>query len=403
MIGRPPRSEPAGAGCPFRVAPAIIHPMCRTAFAGLALALIVHATPGAEPDPDQPSTAVRAEPVTYDVDFRVIITAPQGTRKLRVWVPVPPSDHGQQVEPGAFATFPTEVKPAVHAEPVFGNRFAYFEFDAPQGAQVIAHTFRATVWEERWGVDPAKVTRPERWPAGFDPYRRGERLVLVDDRVRKLAGDLAGGRPNPAAELDAILSWAHDNLTYDHSNTSLVASTDHALTRKRGDCSDYHGLCASLGRALGLPTRVAYGYHLFPKNLPAHCKLEAFLPPYGWVSFDVSETQRLVRAIEANPDLPAAEKAALAKAAVARLRAGFRDNTWLVHSKGTDYDLAPKASRKVPLVATIYAEADGQPLPPPDPADPTKREFAWMTAHKYTPDRVVPYPFRDWTTLAPKK
>ena len=164
-------------------------------------------------------------------------------------------------------------------------------------------------------------------------------------------------------------------------------------------------MCQSSGGSLGLPTRVVYGLHLFPKNLPCHCKLEAFLPPYGWVSFDVSETQRLVKAIEAAPDLKAEEKKALAKAAAERLRSGFRDNTWLMHSKGTDYDLAPKASQKVPLVVTIYAEADGKPLPVPDPADKTKREFAWMTAHKYTADRPVTYPFRDCTEdrLAPKK
>jgi transglutaminase-like putative cysteine protease len=295
------------------------------------------------------------------------------------------------------------VKPTTHTEDVFGNTFAYFEFDNPQGAQIITHSFRATVWEQRWGVDPTKVTRVEKWPARFDPFRRSEARVIVDEKFKKLADQIASGKPTPAAELDAILDWVHDNLTYDHTNASLVASSEHALEKKRGDCSDYHGLCASLGRSLGLPTRVAYGLHLFPKNLPCHCKLEAFLPPYGWVSFDVSETQRLIKAIEAAPDLKPNEKAQLARAAAERLRAGYRDNTWLLHSKGTDYDLAPKAAQKVPLVATIYAEADGKALPPPDPADPTKREFAWMTAHKFTPDREVSYPFRDWKTLAPKK
>lgn len=373
-----------------------------TALAVFALAVGPVVLWAADPDPAQPYTAVRSEPVAYDIDFRVIVTALQNTKKLRVWVPVPQSDRGQEVKPGAFTTFPADVVPSLHTEPVFGNTFAYFEFDNPQGAQIIGHAFKATVWELNWNVDPAKVERVEKWPDAFTPYRRGESRVVVNDTVKKLAGEIAGGRPNPAAELDAILAWAHDNLTYDHTTTSLVASAEHALAKKRGDCSDYHGLCASLSRALGLPTRVTYGLHLFPKNLPVHCKLEAYLPPYGWVSFDVSETQRLVRAIEAAADLKPDEKAALARAAAARLRAGFRDNTWLVHSKGTDYDLAPKASRKVPLVATIYAEADGQPLPMPDPADVTKREFAWMTAHKYTADRAVPYPFRDWKTLARK-
>ena len=361
------------------------------------------AAPAAPPSPDQPYTAARSAPVAYDVDFRAVVTAPQGTKTLRVWVPVSPTDRGQEVTGGTFTTVPAEVKAALHTEPVFGNTFAYFEFAAPQGAQVIAHRFRATVWELRWGVDPGKVVRPDRWPAAFDPYRRAERLVIVDDRVRALARELAAGRTGPAAELAAVMGWAADNLTYDHSATSLAASTDHALTRRRGDCSDYHGLCASLGRALGVPTRVVYGLHLFPKNYPAHCKLEAFLPPYGWVSFDVSETQRLVAAVRASPALADDRKAALAAAAVARLRAGFRDNTWLLHSRGTDYDLAPRAAGRVPLVATIHAEADGVALPTPDAADPTRREFGWMTAHRYTPDRAVPYPFRDWTTLDPRR
>ncbi|VTR95031.1 Uncharacterized protein OS=Blastopirellula marina DSM 3645 GN=DSM3645_09212 PE=4 SV=1: Transglut_core [Gemmata massiliana] len=378
--------------------------MLRATCAVVVLAALLPAfARAANPDPNQPSTATRLNPVTYDIDFRVIVTAPQGTKVLRVWVPVPLSDQGQEVKPGTFATFPVEVKPTTHTESVFGNTFAYFEFPNPQGAQIISHTFRATVWEQRWDVDPVKVTRVEKWPAVFDPYRRSESRVVVDDRFKKLAGQIAGDKPNPLAELNEIMAWATDNLTYDHSNTSLVASSEHALVKKRGDCSDYHGLCASLGRSLGLPTRVCYGLHLFPKNLPCHCKLEAFLPPYGWVSFDVSETQRLIKALESNADLKPGEKAALVKAAVDRLRKGFRDNTWLLHSKGTDYDLAPKASQKVPLVASIYAEADGKLLPLPDPADPTKREFAWMTAHKYTADRVAPYPFRDWKTLAPQK
>lgn len=75
----------------------------------------------------------------------------------------------------------------------------------------------------------------------------------------------------------------------------------------------------------------------------------------------------------------------------------------VAHSKGTDYNLAPKAAQKVPLVASIYAEADGNALPAPDPADVTKREFAWMTAHKYTSDCAVCYPFRDWKKLTLKK
>ena len=64
-----------------------------------------------------------------------------------------------------------------------------------------------------------------------------------------------------------------------------------------------------------------------------------------------------------------------------------------------NYDLAPKASRPVHVVRTIYAEADGEPLPEPVPANVEKREFAWMTVHEYRRDRPVTYPFKDILSL----
>lgn len=351
-----------------------------------------------EPDVQQPYRATKSAPVKYDIDFRVIVTPPAGTKTLKVWVPIAQNDDGQTVTDGEWSVFPGNVKPTFHTEKVFGNRFAYFEFHSPQGAQIIAHSFQATVWQLDWDVQPAKVLPVSNWPKSFDPFRRAERGIVIDDRVKRLAHGLAG-KGGLASDLGAVMGWVRDNMAYDHSATSLIASTTHALETKRGDCSDYHGLCSSLGRALGLPTRVTYGLHLFPKNLPSHCKLEAYLHPYGWVSFDVSETQRLVQAIETAGNLTADKKKELVKSALGRLERGFRDNTWLLMTKGTDYELAPPASGKVPLISTIHAEADGKPLPLPDPADPTRREFSWMTAHKYSADRAVPYPFRDWKAL----
>jgi hypothetical protein len=54
------------------------------------------------------------------------------------------------------------------------------------------------------------------------------------------------------------------------------------------------------------------------------------------------------------------------------------------------------------VVRTIHAEADGVALPDPDPANPKKTEFAWMTMHQYTPDKDVKSPFKDWNSLLTK-
>ncbi|MFO0902790.1 MAG: transglutaminase domain-containing protein [Pirellulales bacterium] len=351
-------------------------------------------------DPDQPYSAERSNEATYDVDFAVVVTPPYGAKRLQVWLPIPPSDAAQQVSDSRLSSFPLRIEPQVEREPKFGNTFAYFEFDRPQGAQIVRHQFRIRVAELRWNVEASKVEAVADWPAGFSLYQRSEtQAVVVNDKVRNLLDQIVPQRRDPLANFTDILSWAQDNLQYDHVEASLAASAEHALEKRRGHCSDYHGLCASLGRALGYPTRVTYGINAFPKNSPSHCKLEAFLPPYGWVSFDVSETQKLIASIRQDDRFDDAAKQAWVRAAQRRLVSGFRDNTWFLQTRGTDYELAPPASRRASVVRTAYIEADGRPLAEPDPANKQQTSYSWMTVHEYRPDRVVSYPFTDVTTL----
>ncbi len=350
-------------------------------------------------DPNQPYAARKSDPVTYEIDFAVIVTAPSHTKLLKVWLPLPPTDAAQEVEEGPIATFPMKGKPQIETEKKYGNRFAYFEFKAPQGAQIIRRRFTVKTWELHWDIDPKKVKPPATWPAAFKPYLESDASVTIDEPLKALLSKVAPARENPARELTSVFDWVSANMTYDHVNASLKASATHALEKRRGHCSDYHGLCAAFGRALGFPTRVTYGINPFPKSSPSHCKMEAFLPPYGWVSFDVSETQRLIGEIEKAPALSKEEKLKLAKAARERMLAGFRDNTWFLQTRGTDYELVPPATRRANVVRTIYAEADGVALPDPDPGAEGKKEFAWMTAHEYRPSKQVAYPFKEWKTL----
>ncbi len=359
------------------------------------------AEPADEPklDPDAAYTAEQSVPVTYDVDFAAVLTAPYHAKVLKVWMPMPQTDSAQQVEDGEMNTFPAQVEPKIGTEKLYGNKFAYFEFTKPEGAQMVRHHFKITVHELHWNLDAAKVVRPERWPDSFEPYLRSDRSVVVNDTLRQALSEAAPDAHGTAKDLETAMAWMDDHFIYDHTKASLRASSENALAMNGGHCSDYHGLCAAFGRALGFPTRVTYGINPFPKNSPSHCKLEAYLPPYGWVSFDVSETQLLMNAIKKDAKLDETKKTELIQAAAARLRRGFRDNTWFLQTKGTDYDLAPPAAQRVAVVRTIYAEADGVALPDPDPANPKLTTFAWMTVARFTPDKTVPYPFKDWSTL----
>ncbi len=341
----------------------------------------------------------RSGPVTHRIDFRVVVTAPYHTEKLQVWLPLPQDNRAQQIGEFDIETFPEEVQPQISTEPVYGNQFAYFEFDHPQGAQVICLRYEAKVWQMTWNVDPETVQRVDAWPSEFNSYLQTSPLRQQAEFESTLARIVPEPGVAPGEDLHAVLDWVDRSLTYDHIRASLKADPDHAFEERGGHCSDYHGLCATMGRAIGFPTRVTYGLSLFPKNSPSHCKLEVFLPPYGWVSYDLSETQKLIRSIERSPDLEDEVKRSLSLAARRRLQAGFRENSWLLLTRGTDYKLSPPASRPVSVVRTIYAEADGVPLPDPDPANVEQNRFAWMTAHRYSADKPLVLPFKDPGTL----
>ena len=124
---------------------------------------------------------------------------------------------------------------------------------------------------------------------------------------------------------------------------------------------------------------------MFDQGSPSHCKLEIFLTPYGWVRYDLSGTQKL-----------ALEKEDVADRIKGRTLAGFSENTWLLLTRGVNYELAPRASTRVPIIRTIYAEADGKPLPEPDPSNADQQTFAWMTMHRVDEIGDVSRRFQDY-------
>ncbi len=367
---------------------------------GLAASPVARADDLPDLDADQPYQADRSDPIQHEIEFVVVVTPRHGTELLKVWLPIPQNDLAQTISKRHISTFPAEVQPTIHTEPMFGNQFAYFEFRNPQGAQIIRHRFTARVWNLHWNLDPSRVSSVKSWPEAFQPYLRQPKLKHQQQYDQVMQQLLSEGPSNGNGVLRAM-QWIDQNLTYDHLQASLSADVDHALSLRRGHCSDYHGLCATMGRTMGYPACVTYGLALTPKASPSHCKMEVYLPPYGWVSFDLSETQKLVGRIQTDTSLDDERRAQLVQAARDRLQQGFRENSWLQLTRGTDFQLAPPASQPVKIIRTIYAEADGQPLPEPDPSNANQQQFSWMTAHKYTADKAFKLPFQDASTLQP--
>ena len=326
-----------------------------------------------EPGPTEGPSA------TFNVDFRVAITAPDKTRQLRVWLPLPASTGGQIIRNRTLRTFPLERSPEIAVEPTFGNTFAYFEIDAPEGAMEIQHTFTAEIAQRVWAVDYKKVDNIAKWPGQFDVYRTPDARSANAKDYQKIVGQIQSGSLQKPQQLIKAMEWVDEHLTYDAANASLSADPAHALIHRRGHCSDYHGLCGTFAREIGYPARVLYGLQMFDKASPSHCKLEVHIPPYGWVTYDLSETQKLVVKINNDGSLLPSRKKKLSALVRQRTLKGFRENTWLLVTRGENYPLVPAASQPVSIVRTIYAEADGVPLVE---TDSTGRTRSWMTMQR---------------------
>jgi len=174
-------------------------------------------------NPDEAYTAARSNPVTYEVDFSVVVTPPYHSKVLKVWLPLPQTDAAQAVSESRLSTFPERVEPLIGREKVFGNKFAYFEFREPKGAQIIRHRFRAKVWEMRWNLDPDKVVPVPSWPESFAPYlRRTARISRSTDFQAVVRETGATGGPSLPGVF-GCMDWIEENLTYDHVNASLRA------------------------------------------------------------------------------------------------------------------------------------------------------------------------------------
>lgn len=136
----------------------------------------------------------------------------------------------------------------------------------------------------------ATVTSPPdpnlfRLPEGFP----GE---VVD-----LAQEVVKGATTPYAKALALQGFFRDNFVYDidvqrgHSDDALVSF----LRERRGYCEQFSASFAAMGRAVGLPTRVAVGFtqgelrsdgifHVLGRH--AHAWPEVWFDGVGWVLFE---------------------------------------------------------------------------------------------------------------------
>ena len=316
--------------------------------AASAIALLVGAFASAPQDSQQTVAKEFLKPgesrtfaITYTGQIKDI---PSGTKKLRVWLPVPQNSTVQSIRDLAFSREMTQGN-----ESKYGNRIAYAEIENPGAAVEIAMNFVCTRSEIK--SDLEKLAGDGSDPAGsFGVFRGPDNLVVVDDDIKKLAAGIVKDRKDTVEKARAIYDYVLERMTYDKSGTGWgTGSTKFACEVGKGNCTDFHALFNSLCRAQGIASGFEIGLYLpYEKGKEEklggyHCWAFFRVPGKSWVPVDASEADRF-------PDR-------------AKFFFGGHTSNRVTLSTGRDITLAPKQDG-APLNYFLnpYAEADGKPV-----------------------------------------
>ncbi len=172
-----------------------------------------------------------------------------------------------------------------------------------------ADTFRlehAALQGIRYDAYSALEAPPESLPPAWSPAELGPaerdndlRVPPLDPRIPQLARSMTAGATTPLARARAIEHGLRSHYRYtlqlpDHEVADPLAYF--LFTRKQGHCEYFASAMAVLLRTLGVPTRLATGFQSGVYNSitdlwlvrasDAHAWVEAWLPGYGWATFD---------------------------------------------------------------------------------------------------------------------
>jgi hypothetical protein len=281
---------------------------------------------------------------TFAIEYVAkVLEIPAGTKKLRVWAPVPQDSTVQVVKNLSFSK-----EPKLGVEPKYGNRIAYWELENPGAACDVTMRFECTRQEIKSDLDALKADGKDT--AAFEVFRKADRLVLVDDEMKRLSDGLTAGREGTLAKSRAIYDYVVGKMKYDKNHKGWgTGSTRHACDVGMGNCTDFHALFNSLCRAQGIPSGFEIGLYLpYEKGKVEppggyHCWAFFRVPGKTWVPVDCSEAARFADKRD--------------------YFFGSHTSNRVTLSTGRDLVLEPRQDGE-PLnyLLNPYAEADGKPV-----------------------------------------
>jgi transglutaminase-like putative cysteine protease len=233
--------------------------------------------------------APRTRSFTFTYQFTV--RNPQQGKQLRVWFPLAVSDKHQQVK---VVSVKGDLPLKRIKDAKYGNHVFYAQTPVANKPEYSFEAVYEITRTERLALGRPYAT-PELRPANLRRFTQPDRLVPTSGRLAELAREQARGISKPLDKARALYNYVFQNMSYDKTGTGWGrGDAEWACDSKKGNCTDFHSLFASMARSQGIPTRFEIGFSIPSDKQQGeiagyHCWSDFWVDRLGWVPIDISE------------------------------------------------------------------------------------------------------------------
>jgi transglutaminase-like putative cysteine protease len=215
---------------------------------------------------------------------------------LDIYLPFPENrDNQALLAPVAFDPAPNEI-----IEDSWGQKIAHFAYKDLKGYSVVRPGWKvdAAICAVEYFIYPDRVGTLEDIPPDIRQKftQDGDKYRMSDPFIQELARKIAGKEKNPYWIVRRIYEYLADHLSYNLKPVGGWNPAPTVLRRGTSSCSEYSYSMIALCRSLGVPIRYVGAVSLRGDDASVddvfHRWTEVYLPPYGWIPFDVNKGDR---------------------------------------------------------------------------------------------------------------
>lgn len=240
-------------------------------------------------------TASIARERSGEIVLTVTIDAPEESKDVRVWIPYPVSNAGQDISDvkvdGNFT------KSGVYGEKETGNLSLYAEWTKPAKERMLTFTFNAIASELVRRDFPKEESDV---PAEIREYLKGTIFIPVDGKVKEIALSVTKDKKKISDKARAVYQWVVENTVRDPNVKGCgTGEVEKVIEKKGGKCADISSVFVAVARAAGVPAREVFGLRLGKKDEEDitnghHCWAEFYVPGYGWAPVDPADVRKMM-------------------------------------------------------------------------------------------------------------